>query len=305
MALIDLSSVDLNLLVAFEVLFEERSVTVAAQRLYLGQPAMSAALGRLRLLFQDELFIRMGREMQPTARAIEIAPGIVIALQQIRQTLETSQTFDPTTSKRTFAIGSSDYTSYVVVPKLLEVCRQTAPGIDFRLIGFEKDCVGELLEQREIDIALGVFQNPPRQTIQLPLFPEQFVGISRRGHPAITQETITPETFAQLPHALFTLRRDEVGELDKVLAQSNLQRRVVLTTPHLLILPAVISSSDLVTAIPSRLAKPFACQGTLEIFELPLQTEPWMISMLWSKLTDQDQANLWLRQMLKIVCEGI
>ncbi len=305
MALIDLSAVDLNLLVAFEVLFEERSVTVAAQRLYLGQPAMSAALGRLRSLFQDDLFIRMGREMQPTARAIEIAPNISMALQQIRQTLETSQTFDPTTSKHTFAIGSSDYTSYVVIPKLLEVCRQTAPSIDFRLIGFEKDSVGELLEQREIDVALGVFQNPPRQTMQIPLFPEQFVGISRRGHPALNQETITLETFAQLPHALFTLRRDDVGELDKVLAQSNLQRRVVLTTPHLLILPAVISSSDLVTAIPSRLAKPFACQGTLEIFELPLQTEPWMISMLWSKLTDQDQASLWLRQMLKIVCEGI
>ncbi|WP_373525340.1 LysR family transcriptional regulator [Nostoc sp.] len=305
MTLIDLSSIDLNLLVAFEVLFEERSVTASAQRLYLGQPAMSAALGRLRSLFQDELFIRIGREMQPTARAIEIAPSISVALQQIRQTLESSQSFDPATSKFTFAIGSSDYTSYVVVPKLLEVCRQTAPGIDFRLIGFEKGCVGELLEQREIDVALGVFQDPPRQTIQIPLFPEHFVGICRRGHPIITQEAITPEIFAQLSHALFTLRRDNVGELDKVLAKSNLLRRVVLTTPHLLILPAVISSSDLVTAIPSRLATPFACQDTLEIFELPVQTEPWMISMLWSKLTDQDQTNLWLRQMLKSVCEGI
>ncbi|MEH1838736.1 MAG: LysR family transcriptional regulator [Nostoc sp.] len=305
MALIDLSSVDLNLLVAFEVLFEERSVTASAQRLYLGQPAMSAALGRLRSLFQDELFIRIGREMQPTARAMKIAPNISVALQQIRETLESSQTFDPVTCKHTFAIGSSDYTSYVVVPKLLEVCRQTAPGIDFRLIGFDKSYVGELLEKREIDVALGVFQDPPKQTIQIPLFPEHFVGICRRGHPIITKETLTSETFAQLPHALFTLRRDDVGELDKVLAQSNLQRRVVLTTPHLLILPAVISSSDLVTAIPSRLTKPFACQDTLEIFELPVQTEPWMISMLWSKLTDQDQANLWLRQMLKSVCEGI
>ncbi|MFN6568374.1 LysR family transcriptional regulator [Dendronalium sp. ChiSLP03b] len=305
MSLINLSSVDLNLLVAFEALFEERSVTAAAQRLYLGQPAMSAALGRLRSLFQDELFIRIGREMQPTAKAMEIAPSISIALQQIRQTLETSQTFDPATSKRTFAIGSSDYTSYVVMPKLLEVCRQTAPGIDFRLIGFDKDCVGKLLEQREIDLALGVFQEPPRQTIQIPLFPEHFVGICRQGHPVISQQAIAPETFAQLPHALFTLRRDEVGELDKVLAQYNLQRRVVLTTPHLLILPAVISSSDLITAIPSRLATSFACQDTLEIFELPLQTEPWMISMLWSKLTDRDQANLWLRHLLKSVCEGI
>lgn len=179
MGLIDLSSIDLNLLVAFEVLFEERSVTAAAQRLYLGQPATSAALGRLRTLFQDELFIRIGREMQPTAKALEIAPSISVALQQIRQTLESSRTFDPKTSQHTFAIGSSDYTSYVVVPKLLEVCRQVAPNINFRLIGFEKDGVGDLLEQREIDVALGLFQDPPRQSIQMPLFQEHFVGICR------------------------------------------------------------------------------------------------------------------------------
>ncbi|WP_427162532.1 LysR family transcriptional regulator [Aliinostoc sp. HNIBRCY26] len=305
MGLIDLSSIDLNLLVAFEVLLEERSVTVAAQRLYLGQPAMSAALGRLRLLFQDELFIRIGREMQPTAKALEIAPGISAALQQIRQTLESSRSFDPKTSKHTFAIGSSDYTSYVVVPKLLEVCRQVAPNVNFRLIGFEKDSVGELLEQREIDVALGFFQNSPRQSIQMPLFQEHFVGICRLGHPVISQGSITPEIFASVPQALFTLRRDDIGEIDKVLAKYHLQRRVMLTTPHLLILPAVISSSDLVTVIPSRLVTPFADQNTLEIFELPVQTEPWMISMLWSKLTNQDQASIWLRQILQSICQEI
>lgn len=305
MGLIDLSAIDLNLLVAFEALFEERSVTAAAQKMYLGQPAMSAALARLRVLFQDELFLRIGREMQPTAKALEIAPDIRTALEQIRQILAVSKIFNPAIAKNTFTIASSDYTSYVVMPKLLELCRHTAPNIDFRLIGFAKDCVGELLEQREIDIALGVFQNPPRQTIQMPLFPEHFVGICRRGHPMITQDAITPETFADLLHALFTIRRDEVGEIDQVLAEYNLQRRVALTTPHLLVLPEIISSSDLVSAVPSRLVESFAYRGTLEIFEIPVKTEPWMISMLWSKLTDQDQANIWLRQMLKTICEGI
>ncbi|MHC0061365.1 LysR family transcriptional regulator [Nostoc sp. UIC 10890] len=305
MGLIDLSAIDLNLLVAFEALFEERSVTAAATRLYLGQPAMSAALGRLRILFQDELFIRIGRQMQPTAKALEVAQGIKAALQQIRQTLETSQIFDSTTSRSTFTIGSSDYTSYVVMPKLLEVCRRIAPSINFRLIGFAKDFVGELLERREIDLALGVFQDPPRQTMQIPLFPEHFVGICRLGHPILSEPTITPEIFANFLHVLFTLRQDEVGEIDKALAQCNLQRRVVLTTPHLLVLPAIISSTDLVAAVPSRLVTPLAYQGALETFELPVQTQPWMISMLWSKLTQQDQANCWLRQMLISVCEEI
>ena len=191
------------------------------------------------------------------------------------------------------------------MPKLLEICHQTAPNIDFRLIGFAKDSVGELLEQREIDLALGVFQNPPRQTMQMPLFSENFVGICRRGHPLITQNPLTPKIFANLLHALFTIRQDEVGEIDKALAQYNLKRRIVLTTPHLLVLPAIISSSDLVATVPSRLVVSLVDQGALEIFELPVQTELWMISMLWSKLTDQDQANCWLRQMLKSVCKAI
>ena len=122
---IDLDAIDLNLLVAFEVIFEEQSVTAAAQRLHLGQPAMSAALGRLRLLFEDELFVRVGRDMKPTAKAIKIAPGISTALQQIRLTLQSSQPFDPATAQQTLVIGISDYGSTVIVPKLLNICRQT------------------------------------------------------------------------------------------------------------------------------------------------------------------------------------
>jgi DNA-binding transcriptional LysR family regulator len=141
--------------------------------------------------------------------------------------------------------------------------------------------------------------------MHLPLFPEHFVGICRLGHPILSESAITPEIFANLLHALFTQRQDEVGEIDKALAQYNLQRRVVLTTPHLLVLPAIISSTDLVAAVPSRLVMPLAYQGALEIFELPVQTQPWMISMLWSKLTQQEQANCWLRQMLKSVCKEI
>ncbi len=142
---IELAQIDLNLLVAFESLFEERSVTAAAQRLYLGQPAMSAALGRLRTLFGDELFIRVGREMQPTTKAVMIAPGIFSALHQVRQTIKSSQNFEPASDQRDFAVGSTDYTSFVVIPKLMTYCREVAPKLNFRMIGFEKDSVGDLL----------------------------------------------------------------------------------------------------------------------------------------------------------------
>ena len=300
---IDLAAIDLNLLVAFEALFEERSVTLAAQRLHLGQPAMSAALGRLRTLFEDELFIRIGKEMQPTSKTLEIAPGILAALQQVRQTLEASQVFDPRSSQRSFAIGSSDYTSYVALPKLLQVCTKTAAGLNFRVIGFEKDSVSELLQQGAIDVALGVFANLPPHTSSTALFQERFVGIARQNHPAIVKGKIPLAAFAGLPHALVTIRRDAVGEIDKILAGHGLQRRIAVTIPHMLVLPAVIATSDLVAAIPYRIATQFATSHRLELFELPVKIEPWVVSMIWSRLADQDAAQEWLRETLKTACQ--
>lgn len=302
---IDLSAIDLNLLVAFEALIEEHSVTLAAQRLHLGQPAMSAALGRLRTVFEDELFIRIGREMQPTSKALEIASGILAALNQIRQTLEASQVFDPSTSSRRFAIGSPDYTSYVMLPSLLEFCGQNAPQLNFRLIGYEKDSVGELLEQGTIDVALGVFPTPPPQTLHAALFQEHFVGIARQGHPAIAGGTMSLETFASLSHALVTLRRDITGAIDQLLAQKHLQRRVAVTTPHMLALPAILATNDLVATVPDRVAVQLARLHNLELFELPVETQTWTVSMLWSKLADQDAANVWLRQTLNTISQTI
>ncbi len=303
MKLMNLATVDLNLLVAFEALFEQRSVTAAAEQLNIGQPAMSAALSRLRALFEDELFVRLGRQMQPTLKAQAVAPNILSALQQIRQTVASSQTFNPSSSDRGFAIGSSDYTSLVLVPSLLEFSCQAAPAIDFRMIGFEKDSVGDLLEQGAINVALGVFPNLPRQTLCEPLFEERFVGVVRQDHPALRQGTIDLKTFAKLPHALTTLRRDSIGEIDKLLFDQNLERRIALTTPHMLVLPFAIAASDLVAAVPHRIALHLAKICRLALFELPVKTKPWMVSMLWSTLSDQDEANCWLRDTIRTVCK--
>lgn len=188
---INLAALDLNLLVAFEGLIEQRSVTKAAKQLQIGQPAMSASLQRLRVLFDDELFVRLGRQMQPTLKAQAMAPSLLAALHQIRQTVALSQKFEPPSSDRTFAIGSSDYTSFVLLPPLLNFSHETAPSLNFQMIGFEKDTIGDLLEQGSIDIALGVFPNPPRKTLWEPIFEERFVGIARQGHPKLKNGAMT------------------------------------------------------------------------------------------------------------------
>lgn len=302
---IELERIDLNLLVAFATLFEVRSVTLAARRLHLGQPAMSAALGRLRALFGDELFIRVGREMQPTVKAIAIAPGIISALQQIRQTIQSSQDFNFTSDSRDFAIGSADYTSFILIPPLLSHCRTLAPQLNFRMVEFEKDGVGDLLETGTIDVALGVFPNPPRQTICVPLFHEHFVGIARKNHPVIAQNSISLAEFVSLSHALVTLRRDITGEIDRALAQHGLQRRIALTVPHVLVLPSIIAATDLITAIPSRMANYFGQMDAIAVFDLPIDLSPWTVSMLWSKLKDQDDANRWLRQTFQTLSDRL
>lgn len=302
---INLAAIDLNLLVAFEALLEHQSVTKAAEQLQIGQPAMSAALSRLRILFDDELFVRLGRQMQPTLKAQAIAPGILAALQQIRQTVTVSQTFEPSVSDRTFTIGSSDYTSFVLMPPLLKFSLQNAPSINVQMIEFEKDRVGDLLEQGEIDVALGVFPDPPRQTQWEPIFEERFVGIARQGHPAVQQGTMSLEAFAQFPHALTTLRRDTAGAIDRALNEQNLKRRVAFTTPHMMVLPFAIASSDLVGALPRRIALRLATICNLTIFELPVKTKPWTVSMLWSTLSDQDEANHWLRNTIKVISQKI
>ncbi len=295
---INLASVNLNLLLAFQVLFEERSVSGAAQRLNLGQPAMSAALARLRTLFDDALFVRIGHEMCPTPRALAIAPSILSALAQIQQTLQANPTFDPAVEKRSFTISSSDYTSFVVLPALIKHCSQVAPGIDFRFVAFEKDKISASLEGGEIDLALGVFQGAFQNTHTVPMFKEFFVGIARRGHQALAANTITLEAFASLPHILMTTRRDATGQIDRALARHNLKRRVAVALPHMLVLPFAVASSEMIAAVPSRVALLFKELANLEIFELPVETEPWDVSIAWSVLCEQDKANLWLRKTL-------
>jgi DNA-binding transcriptional LysR family regulator len=302
---INLAAIDLNLLVAFEALLEQHSVTKAAEQLQFGQPAMSAALSRLRILFEDELFVRLGRQMQPTLKAQAIAPGILAALQQIRQTVTASQTFEPSLSERTFTMGSSDYTSFVLMPPLLEFSLQKAPSINMQMIEFEKNRIGNLLEQGEIDVALGVFPDPPRQTQWEPIFEERFVGIARRGHPAVRQGTMSLKAFAQFPHALTTLRRDTTGAIDKSLNEQNLERRVAFTTPHMMVLPFALASSDLIAALPQRIALRLATVCNLTVFELPVKTKPWTVSVLWSTLNDQDEANRWLRNTIKAISQKI
>ena len=298
-----LSGIDLNLLVAFEAIYSERNVTRAARRLGLGQPAMSAALARLRVALGDELFVRTGTVMQPTPKAERIAPAIGSALAQIRDSLNAERPFEPSDARTTFTIASTDYTSLVLLPRLAAALRIAAPNVDLRVVGYEKEALAGRLARNEIDIALGVFPDPPADCVRSYLFSEHFVGLARQDHPAFAAGTLDLAAFAALPHALVTVRGDARGAIDESLGAQGLNRRVAMTLPHMMALPAVLRGTDLVAAVPSRLASSIELEG-LRIFELPMRTEQWEVSILWSPFSRSDRARAWFRATVQAAVEA-
>lgn len=203
----DLREIDLNLLLAFEALMGARSVTGAAARLGLRQPAMSAALSRLRTAFGDERFVRVGQTMQPTPRALRLAPGIAAALEGRRVTLGTELPFDPSTDRRTFVPCMTDHALATLGPPLAERLRTAGRGLHQRVATCDKDSLAPTIEGGVLDLAVGVFPDPPQNAVVTPLFEERFTGIARIGHAALDGE-LDHEGFASLDHALYTARRE-------------------------------------------------------------------------------------------------
>ena len=293
----DLQRIDLNLLVAFEALMAERSVSVAAARIGISQPAMSGALARLRDLFNDVLFVRSGRSMLPTVRATQLDSQIAQALAQIRAALDPPSSFDPLTSRRVFNVSGGDYATGVILPVLAARLAIAAPSVDLRFRFVEKDTTIDLLDSDTLDLALGVYPNPPKRLCLQPLLEERFVCLARKGHPGL-QGGMTLEAFAALPHLLVTERGDAYGAVDEALAKLGLERHVRLTVPHVLVVPAVLPRSDLIASVGARAARLFADTAPIDIYEMPLPIASWRLSMLWSRQKAGDLGLAWLRDVV-------
>jgi DNA-binding transcriptional LysR family regulator len=291
----DLRGFDLNLLLAFEALADTRSVSRAADRLGIGQPAMSAALSRLRRLTGDRLFERTGGRMEPTARAAALIPGIAAGLLQLRTTLAKEVEFDPASASRTFTLASTDYTTALILPRLAAWLKDHGPRIDLRFASYDKQEVPELVARGDVDLAIGVFEPLPPDAVRTKLWSERFVGVARQGHPVL--RNLTPETYAAADHALVSVRRDARGRIDQELEALGLRRRIAVVLPHMLALQPVLLASDLVAALPSRMAASFRQSG-LKTFELPIASRAWEVEMLWRPSARTDRANRWLRQLV-------
>lgn len=300
----DMHGIDLNLLVAFDALMAERSVTRAAARIGRTQPAMSAALARLRVLFRDELFVRSPSGLQPTLRATELSTPLSEALGQIQRTLEYTRDFRPSTATSTFNLALSDHPALVFLPDIARRVCAEAPEARLHVRSFsDREEAQELLERGHAHVAVGVPASWGANVVSQPLFQERFVSVVRRGHP-LAKGKMTLERFVNYPHLLVSPEGDGRSLVDAALAKLGRKRRIGLSLSQMYAAPAVVASSDLVATLMSGVARRLTAGLRLHLFEPPLSLPSPKFVLAWHRRNDAHPAQRWLRDVIRQVADG-
>jgi DNA-binding transcriptional LysR family regulator len=289
----NMSGFDLNLLIAFDALKQELSVSGAAARLRIGQPAASHALSRLRAQFGDELFTRQGRTMVPTARAIALWEPIGRALAAARESLEPVTPFDPASSRRTFTLSGGDYAMSTVLPGLMALLRKSAPNVDLRFRFIEKGQVEKCLDDGTLDLALGVFPDAAKRFEARQVFEERFVCVARGDHPVFA-DGLSLQAYADASHLLVTERGDDFGAVDEALASVGMRRRIVLTVPSVLVVRRLLLASDLIATIGERIALGLGADPALVAARPPVAMPSWRLQLLTRRRKPEDSGLRWL-----------
>ena len=292
----DIRNVDLNLLVALDALLAERSVSRAAVRLHLSQPATSALLARLRELFRDPLLLRSARGMLPTPRALELLGPVKQVLDEIDAIVQPRTAFDPANAQHTFTLSASDYVEYALLPMLVDFLERKAPGVRLAVRPLDLQTVAKQMEIGEVDLCITGLLNAPAGLHRQPLYTERMVCVVRRKHPAVGVH-LTLEKFCSLEHVTVSVRGSGFSaRIDDALAKLGRKRRARLAVPHFLLVPEIVARSDMIGALPERLARGYASK--LRILESPVKIEGFTVGQIWHERNQREPAQLWLREIL-------
>ena len=296
----NLATLDLNLLVALDALLAERSVTRAAARVGLGQSAMSHNLGRLRILFADELLTRAPAGMRPTPRALALIEPLRQALADIQSLLSPKPEFHPETADLAFRIGLPDSMEVLLMPTFLAFLCATAPNIRLRFQAIADP--GQILDDLDadrIDLAIGIGPLPEGQTHhkRRRLLTASFLCMYNADHVRVAAP-ISLEDFIRFPHVLTSVRQGERGVVDDALEKLGLRRTIALTTPRFLAVPFLVRAAPVITTMHAQLARLFARRLGLSLSIPPIPLPEMPISLLWHASYDHDPAHMWLRQTI-------
>lgn len=291
----DIMGLDINLLRALDALLDERSVTRAASRLALTQPAVSGLLARLRERFDDPLFVRGRRGVTPTPRALALSGPVKRILADI-EALARPEAFDPAEARFTLSIAATDYALQAVVAPFLPRLRALAPGVRVRAFPIETAEAPALFERGDLDIALSTPADALPELHARKLFEERYVVVARADHPGIGGDGLTLDAFCALDHALVSFTGESFrGVADEALARIGRRRRVALSLSSFLVLTDVLRTTDLIAVVPSRLAS--RATG-LRTHAPPVEIPGFVKLAAWHERTHTDPARRWARDLL-------
>jgi DNA-binding transcriptional LysR family regulator len=293
---------DLNLLIVFDAVMQDRSVTRAGSRIGLSQPAMSHALNRLRHMLKDDLFVRTPDGMVPTPRAEILAQPLRNALSEMQLALEPAA-FDPAKADRRFALAVNNYAAVVLAPPLVAAVTAAAPSVrlDLRPSG-TLDLFAQM-DRGDLDLVLGRHDDPGERFARTVLLEDPFVMVMRRGHPAIRRK-LSPAAFAALPHLEISSSGEDTGFIDRWLAEHKCERRIELRAPYLSA-ASVLVQSDFVATLSRRIAQEFVRNHPLEIRQPPYESPRVRTTMLWHRRLDRHPAHHWLREIIVSLAKSL
>jgi DNA-binding transcriptional LysR family regulator len=293
--LTNIRNIDLNLLVVLDVLLDERSVSRAAERLNLSQPAVSGALKRLRETFEDPLFVRTRQGIRPTPNALELIGPVKTVLKDIDSILSVVG-FDPDDAETVFTVAATDYAQMTFLAPLMREVHRAAPNIRFSIVSTDIPRMPGQFDRQEIDFAVTVPEMAPPNIHAMELFEDRYVCAVSASHPTATPE-MSLDAFCALDHVLVTPSSGGFyGPTDDALAKQGRQRRVSVSVPNFLSLPGILANSEFITVAPERILRPFA--DSLTIFPAPLPLPSFKVIAAWHELSVRSPAHSWLRDRM-------
>lgn len=292
----DLQRTDMGLLVALDALLSERSVTRAARKLGISQPALSAQLAKLRLLFDDPLLVGNAHGMTPTLRATELQEPLHLLLRDLQELVMSQATFDPTTAERTFSIAATDYAHATMIIPLVAILSEVAPGVRIAALPFSQENVRKQLEDGSVDLCITAATLTPADFPAKKLLHEHMVLILSESHPC-AKKRMTPDLFCSLDHVIASPSGGGFrGSVDTALEAMGHSRKVVGSFNSFLLVPGVVKSSQCVAVVPEQLA--LAHSDGLKVDKVPFAVPGFDIYQSWHPRSKSDKGHIWLRNMV-------
>lgn len=290
-----MANLDLRLVRIFNIIYKTRSLTGAAALLSVTQPSVSYALSQLRRQLDDPLFVRGPEGMVPTAKATELFEVFSRSVNQIDLAVEGLESFDPSTSSRTFRLCLSDLGELAFLPAVMSRLVAEAPGVALDVVPMQIDRVAEWLERGEVDAAIASVTLPGHARQEV-IFRERYVCLLParldRG-----KEALTIEEFCALRHVLIDQSSGH-SQADAALASRGVERRGSLRVHHFSVLPGVLANTDLVAIVPFRVAVLFRQLWPVAIKELPVEVQGFDVSLYWQDTMTRSKAHSWFRDLL-------